>query len=213
MKQEERNRITKEKIINAAISEFGTNGYAKTSLTNLCKKHSISKGLIYHYYASKDELYLCCVKECFKSLVVMLKANNHSYESIQDEIHDYFNRREVFFKQYPYFNTIFFDATLQPAKHLIENIKEIRSEFDMLNQMKYHHILEQVELRDSITPEIALRYFIAFQEMLNGYVQSHLKDDVDINTLINDYNLKLTNIMNIILYGLAKQNDNEFFVD
>ena len=60
MKKEEKTEITKCKILAAAIQEFGANGYAAGSVNNICKT-GINKGLIYHNYKDKDELYLVCV--------------------------------------------------------------------------------------------------------------------------------------------------------
>lgn len=50
MKQKEKNKISRDKILNAAIIEFGTKDYGKASLNNICNDNNISKGLIYHYY-------------------------------------------------------------------------------------------------------------------------------------------------------------------
>ena len=48
MKQKEKSQISKEKILNAAIIEFGTKTYESASLNNICSDNNISKGLIYH---------------------------------------------------------------------------------------------------------------------------------------------------------------------
>lgn len=65
MKQVERTRLTYDKIVNGAIREFGTKSYADASLNNICSESNISKGLIYHNFKGKDDLYLHCVAICF----------------------------------------------------------------------------------------------------------------------------------------------------
>ena len=65
MKKEEKTELTKSKIFAAAIQEFGTNGYATGSVNNICKT-GINKGLVYHNFKDKDELYLECVKRVAK---------------------------------------------------------------------------------------------------------------------------------------------------
>ena len=69
MNQKEKSQISKDKILNAAIAEFGTKTYENASLNNICNDNKISKGLIYHYFKNKDELFLKCVKVCFDELV------------------------------------------------------------------------------------------------------------------------------------------------
>jgi AcrR family transcriptional regulator len=47
----------RDKIINAAIEEFGKNSFEKASTNNIVKAAGVSKGLLYHYFKSKQELY------------------------------------------------------------------------------------------------------------------------------------------------------------
>lgn len=72
MKQAERAELTRQKIIRAAMKEFGANGYRGGTIGNICKT-GINKGLIYHYFSSKDDLYLECVKISCGKLVGQLE--------------------------------------------------------------------------------------------------------------------------------------------
>ncbi len=47
----------KDRIINAAIEEFSLYPYDKASTNNIVKNAGISKGLLFHYFESKQELY------------------------------------------------------------------------------------------------------------------------------------------------------------
>ena len=62
MKQQERQKKSKEKILQAAITEFSASGYDKVTMENICTRHGISKGMMYHYYSGKDDLFLLCVQ-------------------------------------------------------------------------------------------------------------------------------------------------------
>ncbi len=44
-------------LINSAMFEFGNNSYKKASTNNIVKNAGISKGLLYHYFDSKEILY------------------------------------------------------------------------------------------------------------------------------------------------------------
>lgn len=45
------------KIINAALHEFGEKGYASASTNDIVKEAGISKGLLFHYFTNKKQLY------------------------------------------------------------------------------------------------------------------------------------------------------------
>jgi TetR/AcrR family transcriptional regulator len=53
-----RSELTLKRIIGAAILEFGTNGITNTTFDAIAERAGVSKQLIYHYYANKDELYI-----------------------------------------------------------------------------------------------------------------------------------------------------------
>ena len=61
MKREEKNQQTKRRIMESALKEFAEQGYGASSVNNICSCEGVSKGIIYHYFQTKDELYLVCV--------------------------------------------------------------------------------------------------------------------------------------------------------
>ena len=53
----ERRKATDKKIYNAAVIEFGNNGFANTTLSMIAKRAGITPGLIVQNFGSKEELY------------------------------------------------------------------------------------------------------------------------------------------------------------
>lgn len=53
---EEIRRQTRQQILNAAFELFASEGYSKTSISAVARKAGISKGLIYHYFESKEAI-------------------------------------------------------------------------------------------------------------------------------------------------------------
>lgn len=47
----------KRQLINAGFTEFGTHGFQRASLNKILKKSNIPKGLFYHYFTQKEDLY------------------------------------------------------------------------------------------------------------------------------------------------------------
>lgn len=77
MRKEEKTKLTYERILSAAMEEFGTKSYDSASLTTLCNEKRISKGLVYHNFKNKDELYLKCVEECFKEMTAYFQSKEY----------------------------------------------------------------------------------------------------------------------------------------
>lgn len=46
----------KELILDAAIELFATHGFEKTSISAICERTKVSKGLVFHHFKNKNEL-------------------------------------------------------------------------------------------------------------------------------------------------------------
>ena len=73
MKREEKNALSQQRILEAAMEEFSRKGYEGASLSTACAEKGISKGIVYHHYKDKDELYLRCVQLCFDAVTAALR--------------------------------------------------------------------------------------------------------------------------------------------
>jgi AcrR family transcriptional regulator len=166
MRKEMKTELTKEKILAAAMSEFGANGYAGASLNNICST-GIAKGLLYHNYENKDALYLACVERCFHGLTEYLEG-----EDIGNDLQRYVQARLSFFRENENEARLFFESVLQPPISLKDDIAKVRMEFDDFNLELCGRMLETISLRSDVTKEDAMRYFRLMKEMFNGYFSS-----------------------------------------
>lgn len=205
MKKEEKSRRSYDKILSAAIVEFGTKSYDSASLTTLCSENQIPKGLLYHNFKNKDELYLKCVEICFREMTAYLRNITYKSDTVQESLHNFLHHRQKFFLDHPYYNNIFFNTVLQPPAHLRKEIREIRHEFDEFVALCYKDLLSKIQLRDGITSDMAMEYFMVFQEMFNGYFQSKACESNNFQTFIQDHEGNLSKILDIILYGIAQK--------
>lgn len=206
MKREEKNMQTRQQIINSAIAEFGKNSYAEASLNSICRDGNISKGIIYHYFKDKDELYLVCVAECFNKLITFLRSEKITFHNVEKDIERYLDLRHQFFIENPDFGNILTIALLQPPKHLVEQIMDIKAELDKFNINFYEQVLENVKLKDDISREEAIEYFLIFQDSFNYSFQHRASGDF--RKLFDEHELKLSKLLKIMFYGMAKEETN-----
>lgn len=64
----------RERVINAALKEFAQKGYSAASTNEIAKEAGISKGLLFHYFTSKKDLYLYLYDHSIEMLVNEIEA-------------------------------------------------------------------------------------------------------------------------------------------
>lgn len=199
MKKAEKTELTVSKILEAALEEFGINGYAGGAINNICKR-GINKGLIYHNFKDKDELYLVCLEKSCQKLVTMVEENSCTCDQLQ-----YMKLRMRFFTEYPNEAHIFFEAILQPQEKLRDRIQQILQPFEEINEKIYRSVVSSITLRDGITEEDAIAYFRQMQRMFNGYFSSSAYRYIALDDQIMEHEMNLPELLDFMLYGIAKQ--------
>lgn len=69
MKQQDRTKATKEKLLNAAHQLFLTQGYEKTTLTMMLETAAVSKGGMYHHFSSKEDVFIHLLEKLAEEVV------------------------------------------------------------------------------------------------------------------------------------------------
>lgn len=198
MKRVEKTKLTVSKILEAAMEEFGTNGYTGGTINNICKK-GINKGLIYHNFKDKDELYLACLNISCGKLLALIDENG----SIPDQL-QYMSIRMKFFKSCPLESHIFYEAILQPQDNLRDRIQEIMQPFEEINEKIYLSVISSVELRDGVTENDAIDYFRQMQRMFNGYFSSPEYRRMTLDGQIREHETSLPKLLDFMLFGIAR---------
>lgn len=203
MNREEKNQQTRQRILDAALQEFGEKSYAEASLNTVCKADGVSKGIIYHYFKDKDELFLACVQECFDALTAQLKESMASEgESVEQMMQRYFDSRVIFFDENPLYLKLFCSAVILPPPHLIAPIAEIRKSFDELNITVLTSMLHKVPLRGDVTLGEVIEEFKLYQDFVNAQYQMQTIHQLD----MKEHEKRCTRTLKILLYGVIERN-------
>lgn len=170
MKRDEKNQQTRRRILDRALSEFSEKGYGGSSVNTICAVQGISKGIVYHYFENKDNLYLSCVEECFQRLTAHLSAALPAEEPgpVEEQLGRYFTARMDFFQENPVYQPIFCEAVISPPGRLLEQIQACRKDFDALTISTLERLLRRLPLRADITVEDVVDLFRQFQDFINA---------------------------------------------
>lgn len=201
MNREEKNQQTLRKILDGALAEFSGQGYGGSSINRLCAAQDISKGIVYHYFDTKDALFLACVEECFRQLTDFIRVRmDPARGSAEARLECYFNARWTFFREHPVYQRIFCEAVMTPPAHLIGEIRRRRQDFDDLNTEILEELLSSVPLRPDITKEEAADTFRQFQDFVNARCHT-----AETDFAARERSCRRT--LNVLLYGVMERKE------
>ncbi|REE90578.1 TetR family transcriptional regulator [Paenibacillus taihuensis] len=151
-----------ELIMTICIEEFASNGYTNTSTDTITARAGISKGILFHYFKSKKNLYLAVVHHAME---VLIEKSLQAVDAI--ETTDFFDRiKEIVLAkqrvtlQYHQETEITQRVISHPPKAVEAEIEKLIADFQsrfttpkMLEMIYKGDLLKTVPLREGITPE------------------------------------------------------------
>ena len=204
MKREEKNQQTRRRILESALAEFSEQGYGASSVNTISNGEGLSKGIIYHYFPTKDDLYLACVEECFQMLTGHLQSHTNMVgQTAEERLEQYFRVRLDFFEQNPQYQRIFCDAVIMPPAHLEASIQEKKAPCDRFNIDSLNRMLEPVSLRSDLSREDVVDTFRQYQDYINARYQMTGSEKID----IRDHEESCRRALRILLYGVVERKE------
>ncbi|MED4202765.1 TetR/AcrR family transcriptional regulator [Neobacillus mesonae] len=147
-----------DRIINAAIKEFAQKGYDNASTNEIVKEAEISKGLLFHYFGNKKQLYLFLFDYCYDLIA------DEFFKKIDLSEADFFSRmrQAVIIKMELLANYPELFNFLQAV--YLEDSKDIKLEFEKrlqklleINFAKMYENIDTSKFRDDIEQEKILK--------------------------------------------------------
>lgn len=204
MKREEKNVLSRQRILDAARVEFSHKGYDAASMNAICAENDISKGIIYHYYKDKDELYLLCVKQCFDALTAYLQESATALQgSAEQKMNAYFDARLHFFAQNQSYLGIFADAVFTPPESLREQIAKHRAHFDKFNKSVLTELLKSEVLREGLSAEAIVQDFGMYMDYFNLHFKAELLARQSLDEVLREHEERCHRQLHILFYGVV----------
>ena len=202
MKKELTTKLPQERIIEAALIELSQTGYKAFGINELCKNHKISKGILYHNFSGKTEIYLACVRESFQKAVSIIRGESSDIPSLVE----YVERRHRFSKDFPHHSHVFFEAWMTAPAEIAEEVEKEKAVFEDLNRQVSEKLLAESTLKDHISQEQALDYLTFIQQLFRSYYL--LAEQVNnLSDFADKYEMTLNKVLDLMIYGIFKDGE------
>ncbi len=157
----------KEIIIETAIRLFAENGYHNTSISKIATDANVSKGLMYNYFDSKEELLRYIFATGAEKLMANFDPNNDGVLSKEEFI---FYVHDIFFQMQKERNywILYFTIAMQPATMAI-----VANEMFQVIEPMTKELNAYFSEKGCDNPDAQTRYFIA---VMDGVGMHYLLD-------------------------------------
>jgi TetR/AcrR family transcriptional regulator len=167
------NLAKQEKILDAAISEFANKGFDKASTNEIVKKAGISKGILFHYFKNKKNLFI------FVYDYAMELCMDEFFKKVDEEERDIFIklRQIASFKlelmyKYPMIFKFFEVAVGEECNEVKSEIEERNKKLIESNYSKVFNNIDASKFRDGVDVSRAINIILW---TLEGLSASELK--------------------------------------
>lgn len=127
---EEIRKSSRGKILSVALELFAKNGYHATSISQIAQKAKISKGLMYNYFSSKEELLDEIIQEGFNSLAELEYKEQHEInpeKQLEDFVDSVLDNLYSNFSYWQFYLALLVHPDIQ--KKFEKKMKQFRDEF------------------------------------------------------------------------------------
>lgn len=167
-------------IIDAALKAFGTNGYKKTSISDIASAAGISKAMVFHYFGTKKALYLYLVDFCGNTLM------NEVNEKFDNSITDFFDRIILsssieisVLKKHPAILSFITSAYFENDEEVKEDLKAITAQGEGFRNKIAFDCVDYSKFKDGIDLKLVMKMLLWMADGFTKQISDNTGVDYD----------------------------------
>lgn len=150
---------SRQKILDAALEVFAKQGFHSATVDSIAKTAGISKGLLYNYFKSKEEVLNELMIGMMESLMCEYMPLNPNKKFTKDDIINFINVGIDLVLQKPHYWKLYFSVFVQPEVMVKVFDKMMKKGQPYLIAMTEYFKEKNIE-----NPELMMRYFSAVMD-------------------------------------------------
>ncbi|MGI5893406.1 MAG: TetR/AcrR family transcriptional regulator [Candidatus Merdivicinus sp.] len=194
---------SRQKIMDAAITEFATKGYAAASTNRICQQAAISKGLLFHYYKNKQTLYEEVLEQCVKDMEQASYLPRERLYAAPD-IQEFCRRQMNFFAEHFEHYSIIGDLLWNVGKGEDSEREKLREKLISHKAERFRCFLNHCALRPEVDREVALDLILnATDQIQKKYMQKiHWRQEITEKAL-QEFREEYHQMLGMLLNGMV----------
>jgi TetR/AcrR family fatty acid metabolism transcriptional regulator len=174
-------REKRNQILDAAVRVFADEGYHAARVGDIAATAGVAHGLLYHYFASKEDVLLTIFVENWGDLIRRFRAVEATEEPAREKIAGIAKILLRTWRNDPALVTVMVREVAR-SRHIQEHVQEVREAFAILERIVEQGQREGAFRRDLNARLASWIIYGGLEEILTGWVLRQLPDrddDVD----------------------------------
>ena len=188
----------KVRLIKAAMKEFGENRFEKASTNVIVKEAGISKGLLYHYFYSKKDLYNYLFDYAIKAILIPIAEQVGLEDSnIIRRIERIAKLKIKILEEMP--ELVTFSKTMYEGMSY-DDIKKVLEKYNPIPlDMYYSHNVDSTLFKEGVDVDMAIKIIQYTLEKVgdNYLTQRNMGIEPDVEHIIHEFEKLLTHFRSI----------------
>ncbi|WP_326910589.1 TetR/AcrR family transcriptional regulator [Sedimentibacter sp. MB31-C6] len=200
----------KERILIASLEEFSEHGFEKASTDSISIKADVSKGLIFHYFGTKEKLYMTTINECVDDILDDLLFN---YNKIDLQDTDLITiLMKLMENKYNFFikNPLHYKLVIKSFYNSPPKLKsELDKRYSELKEIGYNimaEIIKNLSLKRDIDVNNVISIITAITNIIELKFTPYLTDDTaNFKMYYEEMKEEYIKLMKIVMYGILNE--------
>lgn len=208
-KDDQRETGVRQRILEAAIGEFGEKGYQKASTNAIAKAAGVAKGLLFYYFGSKKNLYLDTVDYCINYYVdYFLKHLGHLSRDFLERVTQWSTLKVKMFYQSPSMYRLSL-STMQPLP--LDLQVQLAERYQKVTDKLMPIFLDGINfssLRPGVDPQKALQLVLWVLDTIGRRFIESARTSTDQGlTSLAEVLKEMEEYLQMLKYGLYRQDE------
>lgn len=196
----------KEEILRACLKEFAEFGFEKANTNRICEQAGVSKGLIFHYFGSKQRLFILTVEKCIDDMMACFADFSAEGLGFLEAMLAYTHIKADFFAKHPEHYKVVTQAFMHTPDALKSELLARYTKLHAVGMEIVQGLLAKLELRPGVPRARAMEMITMMLGSLESRYVPILSTEARFSVeLMDELKQEYTELMELVLYGIAER--------
>ncbi|SDN73481.1 TetR/AcrR family transcriptional regulator [Acetanaerobacterium elongatum] len=193
----------KQELLNACFAEFAQYGYDKANTNRICETAGVSKGLLFHYFGSKKNLYILCVEQCISDVLKLFDGFSTDGMSFGEAISAYGSRKLRFFEEHPLHYHLMIGAFMNTPDDVKAEFSVRYAELTAMSAEIITSLIQKLNLKPQVSKQAAMQLVSAVIGVLEQKYMPIILSRPMTDELYEQMKNEYLELMGFLLNGIA----------